>query len=517
VRLTQGNNFYLESERLSMRSLLASLFVFVEANAAASYPDLIAALRFKNSGTVRASERYALKTIRSIYNEGYTYQGQGNRAWTNLGHAAGGTDGLDYLFKISPPASSSEDPPYFHNNTDMPGGEYTILHGLPDHTTCASKCDTDIKCQAWVFDGWSANAGCYLKSKAPKMKQKHGDWAGCSKSFAASHSQFCTSAPPQPTPRAPTPPTPAPAPIGNATTPPSGMRSSVPLGPLGEGSVELRADGRFADWGTIFNNGPYVADQSWARKIELDDAVFGMYTSTVDTKADAPAASALLRTHAPLSSPHLPVVDAITYQGAFPVSRLVPTWNSSSNSSPPHLGMSLTAFSEFEMQSVNSSIAPIVFFAFELDNSRSGDRTNFSLFFNLPNAIGGKFAMAAAGNGITLNKDVNETSAPLDQLQAGNISMSVVSVVGAYSASGTAGAGAGAGATGGGGEDTSSATASASASPSPGVSASVSIRTGNESCRELGGIACKWRQIPTTTCNSRLEQQKQHKDGRQEQ
>lgn len=40
---------------------------------------------------------------------------------------------------------------------------------------------------------------------------------------------------------------------GRKINPPDGMRSSIPLGGLGYGTVELRADGSLRDW-NIFNN-----------------------------------------------------------------------------------------------------------------------------------------------------------------------------------------------------------------------------------------------------------------------
>ena len=54
--------------------------------------------------------------------------------------------------------------------------------------------------------------------------------------------------------------------------PPSGMRSSVPLGGFGAGSVELRADGRFMDW-DIFNNSPATGNN----KVQLTDALLGLW------------------------------------------------------------------------------------------------------------------------------------------------------------------------------------------------------------------------------------------------
>lgn len=168
------------------------------------------------------------------------------------------------------------------------------------------------------------------------------------------------------------------------STPPSGMRSSVPLGPLGEGSIEMRADGRLADWGTIFNNGPYASKASWASKMDIDHALFGLSAS--DT------APAMLRTHPPdASQGEQPFagVDFMSYEGAFPVSRL----NTSLRGS---LGISLTAFSHFAMHSPNRSVAPIVYFAFKLTN-RARKPTNASVFFNLPDALGGGQVRGGAG------------------------------------------------------------------------------------------------------------------------
>ena len=101
---------------------------------------------------------------------------------------------------------------------------------------------------------------------------------------------------------------------GSLSTPPSGMRSSVPLGPLGEGSVELRVDGRLARWGTVFNNGPYTKDVAWAHKIDIDEAVLGVSTATLGGYR----AATMLRTHpphAPSDTSSCPSVEALAYQG----------------------------------------------------------------------------------------------------------------------------------------------------------------------------------------------------------
>jgi hypothetical protein len=181
----------------------------------------------------------------------------------------------------------------------------------------------------------------------------------------------------------------------NVSTPPSGMRSSVPLGPLGEGSVELRADGRLADWGTIFNNGPYAPDAAWSKKIDVDEACFGIFVQP----ETSPPLPLLLRTHPPPPLPPDPLL-SLNYSGAFPVSQL------SVDHPRLPLEINLRAFSEFEMHAHNNSVAPAVFFAFDIRNPSRREAIEASLFFNLPNIIGGQFSQfeARAVKGLTLDK-----------------------------------------------------------------------------------------------------------------
>eukprot|EP01084_Bolivina_argentea_P249559 417826_1 len=58
------------------------------------------------------------------------------------------------------------------------------------------------------------------------------------------------------------------------STPSNGMRSSPPLGTMGQGSFEIRGDGRMTDF-TIFNNGPNSKQSDFAYKWDLNDAIFG--------------------------------------------------------------------------------------------------------------------------------------------------------------------------------------------------------------------------------------------------
>ena len=108
---------------------------------ASGVSDALSRLLFLNEGHVTSSQRFALHTVTAVYNEEYSYNGDGGNRWLAY------NKGLEYLF------------------------------------------------------------------------EQHAD--------------------------------------NSTATPPSGMRSSVPLGPLGGGTVELRGDGALRDW-SIWNNGPYA-------------------------------------------------------------------------------------------------------------------------------------------------------------------------------------------------------------------------------------------------------------------
>ena len=173
---------------------------------------------------------------------------------------------------------------------------------------------------------------------------------------------------------------------GEPIAPPSGMRSAVPLGGLGAGTVELRADGSLRDW-NIFNNSPAGGGE----KVQLDDALFGLRVGS----EDRPARTWALRTHPPR---FLPAIEQIEYAGAFPVSRL--------RFADPDLpiGVTLYAYSEFRVRDAERSATPIVLFSFVLENPL--DRPiDVSLMFALPNHINGEFS---EGRGLSLKREGRE-------------------------------------------------------------------------------------------------------------
>ena len=165
--------------------------------------------------------------------------------------------------------------------------------------------------------------------------------------------------------------------------PPSGMRSAVPLGGLGSGTVELRADGSLCDW-NIFNNSP----AGGGGKVQLKEALFGLRTKIAGENPNAWA----IRTHAPEG---LPSIEQLEYSGAFPVSRLRLV-----DSALP-IEAELYAYCEFRMTDTEECTTPAVIFSFKLNNPGASE-VETSLLFNLPNHIKGKWS---SGRGLTLTSE----------------------------------------------------------------------------------------------------------------
>ncbi len=165
-------------------------------------------------------------------------------------------------------------------------------------------------------------------------------------------------------------------------SPPDGMRSAVPLGGLGSGTLELRADGSLRDW-NIFNNSP-----AYETKVQLNDALFGIRVRQPSGETFV----STLRTNPPFG---LPAIPQIRYSGDFPVSRL--------RFSASHLTIpvDLYAYSEFKPRDADASATPAAIFTFLLSNP-SQQTIHASLLFILPNHIHGR---ATVNDGLTFIRD----------------------------------------------------------------------------------------------------------------
>jgi uncharacterized protein (DUF608 family) len=100
--------------------------------------------------------------------------------------------------------------------------------------------------------------------------------------------------------------------------------SGIPLGGIGTGSVEIRPDGLFHDW-HIFNNGPWNAQCECCAKVAgpaPDDLVFMVRTETPDGQVLARFLALREQLHELYSFPWARSVNAISFDGRFPVAVL---------------------------------------------------------------------------------------------------------------------------------------------------------------------------------------------------
>lgn len=165
------------------------------------------------------------------------------------------------------------------------------------------------------------------------------------------------------------------------------MSSGIPLGGMGAGTFEIRADGRLHEW-QVFNN--------WASTLTLPDTFFGIHTSG---GGHAPVARRL-ETVTDSFLPGTPV-EQITYEGKFPFARLA--------YDDPDLPVktALTAWSPFIPHDPRSSGLPIALFTFQVTN-RTTQRVQATLLASVRNHIGLK-----AGSG----HNVVERSAGMTAIQ----------------------------------------------------------------------------------------------------
>ena len=320
--------------------------------------DLVAGLYYSNTGTVLRTDNYRLIDLQSIYNEGYSYLDEpADSRWRENGN-------MRYLYQVT--LNSSGQPTEFENNTDFPSPDYKFIplsSNVSRWQDCRKLCAlAALHCSAWTFDNkFPKTAGCHMKGSVSKKSPKAGIISGC---MNYSESKICTTS------------------IKNASAPPSGMRSAVPLGSLGGGTIELRADGRLADW-EIFNNGPQARGGG---KVNINEAVLGILSQPLPSDGQrqstaAPFAS-LLRTHMDSTNKELPVIESLTYSGAFPAARLV------AEDSTLKQGITVTAFSPFMRQNPNKSVTPAIAFHVNISNPRSHD-IDMAVFFNLPDMLSG--------------------------------------------------------------------------------------------------------------------------------
>ena len=250
---------------------------------------------------------------------------------------------------------------------NIPGGDLRKTRAT-SWAACAAACEAEALCQGWTFDCCNnsrpGSIGCYIKSTVSAIGTFRGDYAGCSsRGVAASPSACCRRH------------------AVGYSVPPHGMRSAVALGPVGGGSLELRADGRLADW-RLLNNQPPLGV-----KVSAEGASFALRLSETTSNH-----TALLRTHSPESD--LPTVESMEYAGAFPASRITIVDSNFTRFTTDHVH--LYGISGFKMQDPNASSIPAVSFVVVVPPSSA---THVALMLSLPSELLGNGTTVAAKDG----------------------------------------------------------------------------------------------------------------------
>lgn len=177
------------------------------------------------------------------------------------------------------------------------------------------------------------------------------------------------------------------------------MSSGIPLGGMGAGTFEIRADGRMYEW-QVFNN--------WASTLTLPDTFFAVHTSRGGHAPIARRLETATDTHLP-GTP----VEQITYEGEFPIARL--------SYDDPDLPVktTLTAWSPFIPHHPRESGLPAAVFTFQVTN-RTAQPVQATLLASVRNHIGLK-----AGSG----HNVLERSAGMTVIQMRPNSQSTTSFI----------------------------------------------------------------------------------------
>jgi hypothetical protein len=300
---------------------------------------------FYHQGTCSSADEFVYVPMKVSYNE------QDNITCTGCRWATG--TGWTYLWQRnsstpSPAPSSPCQSTLVGKDLDVPGNDIgnKITADVP---SCEKICCANTQCAAFIFEGVSdVNFGeckvgkpcCFLKSAVPSTKPKK---------ITPSMVLYKING--------------RPSPSLDVKPPPMGLRSSPALGGLGAGSVELRSDGGFRDW-TIFNQGP-----AGSGKYGIVDDVW--MASRINGKAK------VLRTQPPgYLSGH--AIDALTFSGTYPITRLVLNDSallktsdekpSSATASSDAVQASVFGFSTLKPGDMNASAAPALVLTMQVHN-----------------------------------------------------------------------------------------------------------------------------------------------------
>ena len=238
---------------------------------------------------------------------------------------------------------------------DRPGADYAAVPVYATYEECENACCNDAHCASWAF-----------------LPKAAGPYLGCHDVTQPCCYLKCASPPPTPSSLpgliSGARPSEPPAPVA---FPPSGMRSAVPLGGLGCGSFEIRADGTIHEW-TLNEASP----AGNAKMGTVADMMLGVRVG--DT------ARALRTSYLGSAFGEATGVDALTYRGSYPLSRLDVEDFALTSAAGGNPSISLNAYSRFEPGNLNGSALPAVSFTLLATNPSPTESLEVSLFLSLP-------------------------------------------------------------------------------------------------------------------------------------
>lgn len=311
---------------------------------------LLTKLKFNNgaSGKVKSGQEFAYISQCGLYTEPQNVSFV-EHSWVTKTYSP-----YFYLYE-KPKKYEKCKPSAWMNGTDMRGSvflsfEVKSLHGSTMENNakiCEKYCCKEPRCAAWVLRLQSEGTSncpqnsycCWLKTDIPKPEPHDECVSGIVHRDHYKH-------------------------------PPAGMRSAVPLGALGTGSFEMRADGTFHEW-TIENQSP--GGSAKLSKTSLEMMLLGVRVKKGSSKPRA----AVLRTHAPRGFEN---VESMTYSGSFPISKLKVDLHKSLRK---EVDLNLYAYSAFHPRGPKESATPAVIFSLDVTNP-SNEEIDVSFMMNLP-------------------------------------------------------------------------------------------------------------------------------------
>jgi len=326
-----------------------SLALAARAPPAASLYDILSSSPFKHLGVVSSADTFEFvgRACSYLEPENVTVAPASGIGWTE-----GGSCPLLYACPAGGCAGPCAAAPA-RAGFDRPGGDYRAFQ-LPAPTAngsaCAAACCAEAPCLAWAYAP-AAPAGqapsceegapcCYLKASVSAETPTPGVFSGVVSRGAAP----------------------------NASAPPMGLRSAAPLGGVGAGALELRADGTVHEV-TIVNQSPAGA----AKYGVLADMMLGARVGGV---------ARALRTAPPPYAAGAGA-SALAYAALYPLASLAFADAAADFAPAPAAAVGAFAYSTLVPGDPSASAAPAV--AFTLAVANAGDAPlDASFFLSLP-------------------------------------------------------------------------------------------------------------------------------------